>query len=112
MSLLPVRAAVGPALVLLVGVYCSLGLGQTPAPAILQIDVENHVRYHEDISDVSKLATDAGVTSASPPRNFGKFVDISDIVAVNGQPARGTIVRNLRTTSLRTAPNPGEAIAD
>jgi hypothetical protein len=31
---------------------------------------------------------------------------------VNGQPSRGTVVRNRRTTTLRTAPNPGKAIAD
>ena len=73
----------------------------------------NTVQYHEDISDVSKFATDPGVVNRdSAPRNFGKFVVIGDLVAVNGQPVRGTLVFNLRTITLRTAPNAGEAIVD
>jgi len=81
-------------------------------PTILQIDVENTVQYHEDLSDVSKFATDPRITTAVVPRDFHAVVIIGDIVAVNGQPAKGTVTRSVRTATLTTAPNPGQAIAD
>jgi hypothetical protein len=74
--------------------------------------VENPVQYFEDTSDLSKFATDPNVTAAVPPMNFAWTVYIGDIVAVNGQPAKGTVTRNLRQVFLNTAPNPGQAIAD
>ncbi len=91
------------------------GLAQAPPTTILQIDLENYVNYIEDIpaSDISKLATNPNVTAAvGEPRNFSKTVVIADIVAVNGQPARGTAAFAIRRLNLTTAPNPGEAIAD
>src|ERR1051325_8168998 len=63
---------------------------QTPPPTVLRVDVENFVRYVEDSSDPSRYATNAGVTPASVPRNFGEFLAVADIVAVNDQPAKGT----------------------
>ena len=54
--------------------------------AALQVDVENFVRYVEDVTDPSQFATRAAVTPAVVPRNFVEFVAIADIVAVNGQP--------------------------
>jgi hypothetical protein len=98
--------------VLLVAVYCTLGKGQASPPTILEVDVQNVVRYFEDTSDLSKFATDPNATTAVPPSNFMFIVIIGDIVAVNGQPAKGTMTRDVRAVSLRTAPNPGEAIAD
>jgi hypothetical protein len=85
---------------------------QTAPPTILQIDISNVVEYFEDTTDLSKLATVPGVTTPVPAANFRKFVQIGDIVAVNGQPAKGTFTFNARSVILRTAPNPGEAIAD
>ena len=98
--------------VLLIAVYCSLGLGQALPPTIIEIDVENLVQYHEDMSDFSKFATNPSITTPAVPRNFGYFLIIGDIVAVNGQPAKGTFVNTTRTAGLRPAPNPGQAIAD
>lgn len=99
--------------VLLVGVYCSPGLGQAPPPTILYIDTENVVTYHEDTSDVSKFAMNPGIVNRDPaPRNFGKVVLISDVVSVNGQPARGTLVFNSRNMTLSPTPNAGEGVAD
>ena len=98
--------------VLLVAACCTLGLGQVVPPTILEVDVENFVQYAEDTSDLSKFATDPNVTTAVPPRNFASAVAIGDIVAVNGQPAKGTVTRHFRTLTLNTAPNPGQAIAD
>ena len=81
-------------------------------PTILQIDVENLVAYSEDTSDISKFATGSSATPAALPKNFNFRVDIGDIVAVNGQPAKGTLTRNNRQAMLNSAPNPGQAIAD
>jgi uncharacterized protein (TIGR03437 family) len=98
--------------VLLQAAYCTLGQGQIPPATILEIDVENPVQYFEDTSDLSKFATDPNATTAVPPKNFAWTMYIGDIVAVNGQPAKGTVTRNLRQVLLNTAPNPGQAIAD
>jgi uncharacterized protein (TIGR03437 family) len=92
--------------------YCTRGQGQAPPTTILEVDVENLVSYFEDTSDLSKFATDPNVTAAVPPRNFNFNVAIGDIVAVNGQPAKGTYTRNIRVIQLNTAPTPGQAIAD
>src|SRR5207244_2218466 len=98
--------------VLWMAVYCTLARGQGTPATILEIDVENFVQYVEDTTDLSKFATDPNVTTAIPPKNFNFFLQIGDIVAVNGQPAKGTLTRNTRSLSLTTAPNLGQAIAD
>ena len=93
--------------------FSQLGLAQAQPLTILEVDVENFLAYFEDNSDVSKFATDPNATTAVPPRNFMFIVIIGDIVAVNGQPAKGTMTRHAaRQVLLRTAPNPGQAIAD
>ena len=96
-------------------ISCSqLMLAQVAPPSILEIDLENKVQYHEDVAfDPSKFATDQGATSVTRPRNFGKFVSVADIVAVNGQPVKGLALYNTRVVTLRAIPaNPGEGIAD
>lgn len=98
--------------VLLVGLYCTPGWGQATPNTILVVDVANDVRYFEDIFDVSKLATSPNATPATVPPNFARRIEIGDIVAVNGQPAKGTMVFHQQTINLRTAPTPGQAIAD
>ena len=86
--------------------------GQAIAPTILRIDMENFVQYFEDTSDLSLFATNQGITTANPPRNFGNAVALADIVAVNGQPAKGTQLQNQRGVVLRPSPAAGQAIAD
>jgi hypothetical protein len=98
--------------VLFFAAYDNSGLGQALPPTILQIDLENYVNYVEDIFDVSKFATDPNETTAKEPINFAKTVVVADIVAINGQPAGGTAVFNIRRLILRPAPNPGQAISD
>lgn len=98
--------------VLFVAVCCNLALGQTPPPTILEIDVENAVGYDGDISDPARFATNPVVTPAVLPRNFDAAEGIQDIVAVNGQPAKGTVAYRGWGVLLSPAPNPGEAIAD
>ena len=83
------------------------------APAtILVIDVENQVSYVEDTTDLTKFATLPDVTPAATAKNFFSSVLIGDIVAVNGQLAKGSIVFHLRKVGLSVTPNPGDSIAD
>ena len=77
---------------LLVAVQCSVAVGQQPPTAILTIDVENVVEYQGDISDPSKFATNPNVTPSAGARAFSVNMVFGDIVAVNGQPAKGEYV--------------------
>ena len=97
---------------ILTALCCKAVYGQGSSSVILVVDVENVVQYFEDTSDLSKFATDPNVTTPVLPRNFNTSIIIGDIVAVNGQPAKGTITRNARTAFLTTSPTPGQAIAD
>jgi len=98
---------------LLVAVYCSLALGQALPPTILVIEVENQVEYQEDLSDPSRIGTNPGITPPGPIRRGGVAVVYGDIVAVNGQPAKGTLVaRAGGIFAPNPAPSPGQAIAD
>ena len=70
--------------------YCSLGVAQSQTPATIDIDTANVVIYRHDISDATKVATEAGTTTQLPLRRFiGTW--IGDVIAVNGTPARGTL---------------------
>ena len=98
--------------VFLVAVCHSLALGQA-TPSILEIDVANMVEYQQDSSDVSKMATNPNVTPPlARPNNFFDATVLGDIVAVNGQPARGTYAARARAIISNPAPSPGQAIAD
>ena len=85
---------------------------QVAPPAVLEMDVENVVRYYEDTTDSSKFATVPGVVPANVAPNFQTYVLIGDIVAINGQPVRGTVSHTARWTNLTTTPTSGQAIAD
>ena len=88
------------------------GLGQAVSASILQIDVENLVQFVDDVGNPSKFATDPNSTIASDPRNFAQVVYIGDIVAVNGQSAKGTFSRVSTQLALTPSPSAGQAIAD
>ena len=101
-------------MVLCVAACTRLGLAQIPPASILQIDVANNVLYLQDTSDVSKFATDPKATTVAGhgSNNFNLAVGIADIVAVNGQPVKGTHIRSAQNFFSSTAPAPGGAIAD
>jgi uncharacterized protein (TIGR03437 family) len=101
-----------PAGMLCVLVSSYAAQAQTAPPAILEIDVENFVSYVEDTADVTKYATFPNATPAVPPKNFYAGVFIGDIVAVNGQPAKGTVTFDVRRVNLTATSNPGSALAD
>jgi uncharacterized protein (TIGR03437 family) len=93
--------------------FAQTGLAQVPPASILQIDVANNVLYDEDTGDVTKFARNPNATADSHSvNNFARAVAIADIVAVNGQPVTGTHIRSAVNVNLRTAPAPGQAIAD
>jgi hypothetical protein len=89
-----------------------LSFGQEVPPTLLLIEFENNVLYNQDTSDIAKLATDPGKTTAATAKNFLGNVSIADITAVNGRPAKGTFVRERRTILLTPTASPGQAIAD
>jgi uncharacterized protein (TIGR03437 family) len=79
----------------------------------LRIDTVNAVLYNEDTADVSKFAADPNVTAAVAAKNFNRAVAIADIQAINGQRVTGLHTRAaIANIFLRTAPTPGQAIAD
>jgi hypothetical protein len=99
-----------------IGVLClfqgNLASGQAPPPSVLIIDVANVVEYQNDVSDPSKFGTNPSITPPAPIRTFETVMGIGDIVAVNGQPAKGVYVSRPIALSLTTTITPGRPIAD
>jgi hypothetical protein len=111
----PVMTAVWAALL------CEPGIAQDPPAAVLTIEMEHETAYVGDTSDYSKLATDPNPTTPLPSgdatiraRTFSWVMVIADIVAVNGKPAKGTMLERAFVVRLTPDPAPGstEAIAD
>lgn len=99
---------------LVIGVVC-LTANEVPAQSgsvQLRIDIEKTVNYYQDVTDYSRFATDAGPRPVASSRNFSTGVSIADIVAVNGEPVRGTAFGQGATVITRPNPSPGQAIAD
>ena len=102
----------------LAGVLCLLPRGnpaeaQVTRTVILDIDVENITSYSSDVFDVTKFATDPNLTTVQAgPRNFGFVMAVGDIVAVNGRPAKGTLVVRQQAVILNPTPIPGQGAAD
>jgi len=104
--------------ILSAAVYCNPALAQTPST--LKIEIQNLVFYEVDTSDASKFGTSPNVTpsgiSCTAP-SFGghlgnRIVGLGDIVAVNGQPAKGTYVSSGATICVSPTPVAGQPIAD
>jgi uncharacterized protein (TIGR03437 family) len=88
------------------------GLAQVPFIASLELEVENIVSYASDVFDASKFATDSNLTTAALARNFGFVMAVGDIVAVNGKPAKGTLIARQQAVILNPIPSPGQGVAD
>jgi uncharacterized protein (TIGR03437 family) len=101
------------AITILIGVVCCRpALAQAP-PTIIEIDLENVVEYQGDVYDAKQFAANPNVTPVSGPiKNFREAVGLGDIVAVNGQPAKGLYASGVRQITTTPAPNPGQAIGD
>lgn len=85
---------------------------QSPGAVQLRIDIEKTVNYYEDITDYSKFAVDPGPKAVAPSSNFSAGVSLADIVAVNGEPVKGTAFGQQVTIVSRPNAAPGQAIAD
>jgi uncharacterized protein (TIGR03437 family) len=101
--------------------FCKAGTAQDFPATILKIELENETAYVGDTGDYSKLATDPNPTTPLPSgdatiraRSFSWVMVIADIVAVNGKPAKGTMLERAYVIRLTPNPVPGstEAIAD
>ena len=94
-----------------------LGVAATAqdVPVVLQVDVENQVRYG-GVADPAQIATSpVPVASSITQLNFNRPIVIGDVSAVNGSPAKGAWVsleNNVRLTPTPTVPIPGGAISD
>ena len=96
------------------GAICLFGavtFAQT-VPVVLDVEVENAVRYIGDVSDPSKLAVNAAATPAGSTRAFTDTIYVGDIVAINGKPAKGLWTSRQYTMGFSPSPAPGSAIAD
>jgi hypothetical protein len=98
--------------VLFAAICCNFAGAQSVSQTTLTIDLQNVVEYQADISDSSKFATNSNITPSAGFRNFGVVTILGDIVAVNGQPAKGIYAGRTRPIVASLAPSPGGAIAD
>src|SRR5207245_4556162 len=85
----------------------------------LAVDLDNVVEYDVDTSDLSEWGSNPKLVPGKIAQAMGvgcagvRFVGYGDIVAVNGQPARGTYA--VRGVAVCTSPNPRpgvDAISD
>jgi uncharacterized protein (TIGR03437 family) len=95
---------------------CHLASAQQPRTVTLTVDLGNTVEYQEDIYDPVKFARSPNVTPSlrfgTGIANFGVAILLGDIVAVNGQPARGLYAGRSRVINANPNPRLGQAIAD
>ena len=112
------RANVVITIIPLAVVACHLASAQQPPSTTLTIDLGNTVEYQDDIYDPVKFARNPNVTpslgigSSGAIANFVVVTLIGDIVAVNGQPAKGLYAGRTRVLNANPTPAPGQAIAD
>jgi len=92
--------------------WASMAHAQPPVTVPLVIDTENTVFYVDDVTDLSQVAVNGFVTPPAAARNFTRSINIGDIVAINGSPARGSATGQFSNLTMRVAPTPGQAIAD
>lgn len=85
---------------------------QSPGSVQLRIDIEKTVNYYQDVSEYSKFATEPGPKGPASSLNFASGVSVADIVAVNGEPAKGTAIGQQITLATRPSPSPGQVVAD
>jgi hypothetical protein len=85
---------------------------QPVIPTTLLIDVQNHVEYQDDIADVTQFATIPTVTPSVNFRTFSVATVVADIIAVNGQPAKGTYTAQARALVASPTATAGNSIAD
>src|SRR5437870_2132201 len=87
-------------------------------PVTIDTALANGALYLADTADYTKFGTSPGPMAAAPAPNglsnpnFATYVEISDVVSVNGQPMKGTFLNQGRLLQLSPNPKPGQAISD
>jgi uncharacterized protein (TIGR03437 family) len=80
-------------------------------PVVLTVDVENYTAYRGDVLDPAKVAKDGNPTTGSVAA-FLETIQVGDIVAVNGKPAKGLYQTVAVIMPFRANPTTGQPIAD
>ncbi len=93
-------------------VNSSSALAQQPKPTILTVDAANTTEYLADVADPDKYGRLTALTPSTSPLGFPFGALIGDIVAVNGQPAKGTTFGTIIAFGASPSPRPGFSIAD
>ena len=88
------------------------GASFAQTPTILSIDIDNLVAYAYDSPDITKFGTVPDPMPLAGGPAFTQLLYLGDVVAINERPAKGAYVGRLTVLTLRTAPTPGQAIAD
>ena len=91
---------------------CLAARAQAP-PTILTLDLANHVEYYNHTA-VSSYATNPNLTTQTigGGKNFFDIIILADIVAINGQTAKGLYVSRNRVIQGGPTVTPGQAISD
>jgi len=100
------------AAILLIAASSDSALAQGPPPTILTIDLAGYTEYQADIYDASKYGKNPDKTPSTGTGQFGVATILADIIAVNGQPAKGLYVGRSRVAGVSPTPTPGTGIAD
>jgi uncharacterized protein (TIGR03437 family) len=79
-------------------------------PTILEIEVDGLTFYVNDQGDPQKHAFNTAPTPVTPVRNFSRSVAIADVIAINGQAARGTMFRIAEGVSMNPNPQAGRLV--
>src|SRR5215510_12342744 len=106
------------AMAILIAGHINLSRGQV-STTTLMVELENVVEYQVDTSDLSKWGTNPNITPGKIAQAMGvgcvgvPLIGYGDIVAVNGQPARGTYANRGVAVCLSRTPRPGvDSISD
>lgn len=86
--------------------------GQVTDPTVLVIDTANTVEYIDDLGDPAKYGLSSTVLTPASPGGFPYIAIVGDIVAVNNQPVKGTLVGSIMAFGASPTAAPGRAIAD
>jgi uncharacterized protein (TIGR03437 family) len=87
-------------------------------PVTIDTALANGALYVSDSADYTKFGTSPGPVVAPPAPNglanpnFATYLEISDVVSVNGQAMKGTFLNQGRLLQLSPNPRPGQAISD